>query len=69
MEKREYALCGEILKKIETHEELRNQEMKKIKDMAVFMNTNGMEVKKIAYYLNESASRIQEWIEESSIVQ
>lgn len=43
--------------------------MKKIKDMAVFMNTNGMEVKKIAYYLNESASRIQEWIEESSIVQ
>ena len=69
MEKREDALCGEILKKIETHEELRNQEMKKIKDMAVFMNTNGMEVKKIAYYLNESASRIQEWIEESSIVQ
>ena len=46
MEKREDALCGEILKKIETHEELRNQEMKKIKDMAVFMNTNGMEVKK-----------------------
>ena len=44
--KREDALCGEILKKIETHEELRNQEMKKIKDMAVFMNTNGMEVKK-----------------------
>ena len=46
MEKREDALCGEILKKIETHEGLRNQEMKKIKDMAVFMNTNGMEVKK-----------------------
>ena len=69
MEKREDALCGEILKKIETHEELRNQEMKKIKDMAVFMNTNGMEVKKIAYYLNVNAPMIQEWIDESSIVQ
>ena len=52
-----------------THEELRNQEMKKIKDMAVFMNTNGMEVKKIAYYLNVNAPMIQEWIDESSIVQ
>ena len=56
-------------KKIKTHEELRNQEMKKIKDMAVFMNTNGMEVKKIAYYLNVNAPMIQEWIDESSIVQ
>lgn len=69
MKKREDALCGEIRKKIKTHEELRNQEMKKIKDMAVFMNTNGMEVKKIAYYLNVNAPMIQEWIDESSIVQ
>ena len=43
-------------------------ELKKAKTSALSMAADGMNVDKIAYYLNVSAQMVQKWIDESMSV-